>query len=92
MILETYAHSEDARHDFLDVISGPNHMTPEHIKTIYINNFAVEITKGKWINNTIYGFTVVNTITNKVEDDLSSACWSEKEIKDRITVLKRVRS
>ena len=90
MILETYQHSDDARNDFLDVVKGNNVFSPIHHKTIYINNFAVEITSGEFMGDTLYGVTVVNTLTKSQEYDLSGCCHSEKEIKAKITVLKRV--
>ena len=90
MLLSTYAHSDSARKDFKSVVKGDNVFSPKHHKTIYINNFAVEITSGKFMGSTLYGVTVVNTLTKEQEYDLSGCCHSEKEIKAKITVLKRV--
>lgn len=87
MILSTYAHSNKASEDFCSVVKGQNFMTGRHIKTIYINDFAVEITEGEdFSHNKIYGVTVVDTKDNKHRTKLGKCCYSiaevEKYVKD----------
>jgi len=66
--LDTYPHSPKARTDFVKAFGpkfGPNFMTPTHIKTFYVNDYAVELSKGTgFSHNTIYGLTIVDTTTN----------------------------
>jgi len=90
-ILPTYAHSDNARTDFWKAFKiKQNHMmTPEHIKTFYIKNYAVEISQGRgFTDNRIYGVTIIDTNTNKSMHDLNTCCHSISELEEVIEHLK----
>ena len=89
-LLPTYGHSTAAESEFRRVIKGDNFMTRNHIKTIYINDFAVEITTGEGFGHqNIYGVTVVDTIENKHRIDLGKCLHSEKEVENYIKELSK---
>jgi len=84
-ILNTYDHSHKARADFKKAfkIWSDNPFTPDHIKTFYINDYAVELTTGEGSSgNTVYGVTVVDTFKNENIVELGKCLHSLKQVQE----------
>ncbi len=74
--------SSNAKVEFQRIVKGKNFMTPTLVGFYYQGEYAVEISKGRgFYDDTIYGVTVVNTLTKEKEDELSHMFYSLAEAK-----------
>lgn len=70
---------------FTRIVTKPNFMTPDLIGYYRIKNGEVEVTKGSFLGNTIYGVTVVQG--NRKDDDLSKCLHSIDEVMEYVESL-----
>jgi len=55
---------------FTSVVKGKNFITPEVVRYQQQGDYAVELSKGDFCNDTIYGVTVVHIPTERKVDKL----------------------
>ena len=59
------------KREFTSIVRGENFMTPTVVKYLKIGNYVVEISKGEFLREDIYGVSVADTINKKARHDLS---------------------
>lgn len=80
-VLPERPHSWAACETFCKTVKGENIITRDHLKTIYVNDFTVEISTGlgPMFGNRLYGITVVDS--GKHRHDLSRCVGSTDELR-----------
>lgn len=74
-----------ASKEFCTIVGGRNFITPYVIDYYDIKDGACELSKGKFLDNTLFGVTVVKNGENRY--DLSKCFHSENEAMDYIKTL-----
>jgi len=86
--LKQYRHSKNASLDFWKAFKfkSNNFMTPNLVAIFYVNNFAVELSRGDGFKREkLYGVTVVDTSDSSRRCDLSQCCHSVQEVHQAIS-------
>lgn len=79
--------SDNAKADFTAVVKGYNFITPAVVGYYYQNDYAVELSRGYFDGDLLYGVTVVDTISGQHERELSKVCDSLAEARRYIKSL-----
>jgi len=74
---------------FTSVVKGKNFITPEVVRYQQQGDYAVELSKGDFCNDTIYGVTVVHIPTERKVDKLCRSFYGYSEANDYINDLEK---